>query len=83
MLLLCCNVLGTSAQYSDCTKILEKLNDAFFDPLRKVESDGDLCKVGADGNELGPYQISEEYYDEAVEFDPTLGTGGLNPVKLC
>ena len=83
LLLLWFKALDISAQYSDydCSQTLWLkllLSDNFFDALHKVESGGDLCKIGADGNltELGPYQISEEYYNEAVEFDPGLRTGG-------
>ena len=81
LLLLWLKALDISAQYSDfnCTSFNSQLTDGFFDALRQVESGGDLCKIGADGNgstELGPYQISEEYYNEAVEFNPRLKTGG-------
>ena len=80
LLLLWFTALDISAQYSDsgCSRRLLQLSDNFYDALRKVKSGGDLCKIGANGNltELGPYQISEEYYNEAVEFDPGLGTGG-------
>ena len=89
VLLLCCEVLYTvNAQYrAQCSgRILSTLTDRFFDALRKVESDGDLCKISADGNEssteLGPYQISEDYYDEAVDFNPTLKSEGLNPATI-
>ena len=54
----------------------DNLLDDFFDAIREVESNGDLCKVSADGVKLGSYQISEEYYKEAVEFDERLKTGG-------
>ena len=76
ILFLCCKVLRTTTQYDDCSRILNKLDDDFFDALRKMVSDGDFCKVNADANELGPYQISEEFYNDAVDFDPTLRTGG-------
>ena len=75
-LFVCCKVLHVTAQYSNCTKILRKLDDNFFDALRKVESDGDLCRISDGGHELGPYQISEKYYKEAVEFDVTLKAEG-------
>ena len=62
------------AQDGCSIKILEKLNDNFFNALRKEESDGDMCKIDAD--KLGPYQISEEYYEDAVRANQTLKTGG-------
>ena len=76
-LFVCCKVLHVTAQYSNCTKILRKLGDNFFDALRKVESDGDQCRISDGGHELGPYQISEKYYKEAVEFDITLKAEGI------
>lgn len=76
LLLLSFTSHGVYAQRDGCsTKILEKLNDRFFDALRKAESDGDICKISAD--KLGPYQISEEYYEDAVGADQTLKTGGI------
>ena len=39
-------------------------NRKTFDTLRKVESNGDLCKI--DGGKLGPYQISEQYYKNST-----------------
>ena len=48
----------------------------FFDALRKLESNGNLCKI--EGNKAGPYQISEEYYNEAVEYNPQLRDGGTS-----
>ena len=76
-LFLCWEVLHTTAQYSNCTRILRKLDGDFFDALRKVESNGDLCMISDDGKELGPYQISEEYYMEAVDYDVSLKTKGI------
>jgi len=38
-----------------------------FDALRKAQSDGDLCKISEDGLRIGPYQISEQFYDNTVE----------------
>ena len=55
-------------------KILEIISDDFFAALRKEESEGDICKMSA--GKLGPYQISEEYYNDAVDYSETLKTGG-------
>ena len=38
-------------------------NTKMFDALRKVESNGNICKINA--NKLGPYQISEQYYNDS------------------
>ena len=80
VLFLCCEILHTTAQQSDCSRTSFSLDGRFFDALRKMVSDGDVCKARIrSGNdyELGPYQISEEFYNDTVEFDPTLSTEGL------
>ena len=46
----------------------------FFDSLRREESDGDLCNIGENG--IGPYQISEQYYKQAVGYNRQLRNGG-------
>ena len=38
-------------------------NTKLFDALRKVESNGNTCKIN--GGALGPYQISEQYYNDS------------------
>ena len=38
-------------------------NTKTFDALRKVESNGNICKINDD--KLGPYQISEQYYNDS------------------
>ena len=70
----------------DCTQVdentdigpgLSKQQQAtFFGVLRKAESDGNLCKVSEDGRLIGPYQISQEFYDAAVTATPSLKLGG-------
>ena len=51
----------------NCPIVIE---DKVYDALRLVESDGDLGKI--DGDKIGPYQISKQYYDEAVKFNVKL-----------
>ena len=48
--------------------------EAFFNALRKLESDGNVCKIGENG--IGPYQVSKQYYDQAVNYDQQLKSGG-------
>ena len=73
--LLLFTVQDVYTQQDGCRRhILEKLNDDFFGALRKVESNGDICKISDD--KLGPYQISEEYYNDAVADNEELKTGG-------
>ena len=75
LLLFYFTVQDVFAQQSvQCRKILMSLTDNFFAALRKAESEGDICKMSAD--KLGPYQISEEYYNDAVEANQALRTGG-------
>ena len=75
--LLLFTVQDVYTQLDGCRRaILEKLDDNFFGALRKVESDGDICKISDDNNKLGPYQISEEYYNDAVADNEELKTGG-------
>ena len=38
-------------------------NTKMFDALRKVESNGNICKIK--GDKLGPYQISKQYYNDS------------------
>ena len=74
----CISLLATTQSILNCSqRILLSLDDSFLNALRKIKSDGDLCKISADGNELGPYQISKEIYDDAVRVNPTLRTKGL------
>lgn len=44
--------------------------------MQYVESKGDSCAVGDTKRSLGPYQIMEGYYNDAVEFNPSLKDGG-------
>lgn len=46
------------------------ISDRVYDVIHREESGGDLCKI--DGNKIGPFQISKDYYDEAAEFDSSL-----------
>ena len=47
---------------------------AILDAIRQVESRGqDNCPDGDGGRSIGPYQISQKYYRDAVEFDPRIG----------
>ena len=71
------NVQKAAAQLpkdADCPTVRARVDDRFLDVLRDVESEGDTCKIS--GSKIGPYQISKEYYDEAVEFNEDLTTSG-------
>ena len=68
-IMLILSVTVQSQGIGDCTITID---DTLFRALRSVLSGGDLCKIGDDG--IGPYQISQEYYDEAVEYNPALRT---------
>ena len=45
----------------------------FLDALRQVESSGNDKAVGDNGNAIGAYQIWRDYWQDAVEFDKTIG----------
>ena len=48
----------------------------FFEALKKVESQGDFCRISEDSGKIGLYQISEEYYNQAVCFNEELAQNG-------
>ena len=62
----------------DCSTIDVLLDDRFFEVLKHFESRGDLCNVSKvnDTYKIGPYQISENYYNEATCFNESLKMNG-------
>ena len=55
------------------------INRALLDAIKQVESEGDPCVVGAigeNGQSLGAYQIVQAYYNDALQYNPSLGDGG-------
>ena len=63
LVMICLVNVGFQSYVSTC-KVRAFNNRKTFDTLRKVESNGDLCKIERD--KLGPYQISEQYYKNAT-----------------
>ncbi len=57
----------------------QQIDQQLLNAIRHVESGGDDCAIG-DRNlrnkALGPYQIRRPYYDDAVQFNPSLRSGG-------
>ena len=47
--------------------------ERFLEAIRQVESHGNDKAVGDNGKAIGPYQIWRVYWQDAVEFDKTLG----------
>ena len=50
--------------------------DPILDAIRKVETGGHKDPrnaVGDGGRAIGPYQIHRSYWQDAVEFDPSIG----------
>ena len=45
----------------------------FLDAIRQVESQGNDKAVGDYGNAIGGYQIWRDYWQDAVEYDKTIG----------
>ena len=55
------------------------ISNRLLHAIRRVETGGEadpLTAVGDGGASLGPYQISEAYYDDAVEQTPSLQDNG-------
>ena len=53
-----------------------KISQEQFDAIRQVESGGRPDAVGDQGRSIGPYQIQEGYWKDAVEHNPSLKDGG-------
>ena len=55
-----------------------ELSQSLLDAIRYVESGGDVCALGDStiGTSLGAYQITHEYYQDAVEANATLTVNG-------
>ena len=53
--------------------IPDKQEDAFFKALHIVESGDGKHMVGDNGKAIGPYQIWEVYWKDAIQFDPSIG----------
>ena len=61
----------------DCATVDILLSDdRVYQAIRYVESQGNLCSMDVDQSKIGPYHISEEYYNEAVCFDEDLRLNG-------
>ena len=65
----------------DCSSInvvLDDKNGKFFEAVRIAESEGDVCKINrtTSGTKIGPYQITEDYYNDAACFNEDLETNG-------
>ena len=57
----------------------QQINQRLLNAIRHVESGGDSCAIGDkqfSNKALGPYQIRKPYYDDAVQFNPSLRSGG-------
>ena len=52
-----------------------EINRPLLDAMRQVESGGDVCAIGDNGKSLGSYQIMEGYYNDALQFNPSLADG--------
>lgn len=56
---------------------MNRPHQVFFDAIRQVETGGEpnggRDTVGDNGKALGPYQIHKEYWQDAIEYDPSLG----------
>lgn len=51
-----------------------KADNKILNAIRMVESGGnDNVKDGDNGKAIGPFQIHKEYWQDAIEFDSTIG----------
>ena len=73
-----CGFTISDVDCSSINVILDGGDGKFFEAVRKVESEGDLCKINQTTGEIkiGPYQISEDYYNDAACFNEDLKTNG-------
>lgn len=47
-----------------------------FQAIMRVESNGDINAVGDNGSAIGPFQIHQIYWSDAVQYDATLILNG-------
>lgn len=65
---------------SICLAVDPKWDDntwnVFLDSIQKCESNGSknngIGLIGDNGKAIGPFQIWKSYYDDAIEYDPSL-----------
>ena len=73
-----CQFTITDVDCSSINMVLDDKNGKFFEAVRNVESEGDICKINRDtsATKIGPYQISEDYYNDAACFNEDLERNG-------
>lgn len=52
------------------------ISSRLFNAIMIVESGGNISAIGDDDQAIGPFQIHENYWRDAVRQDPTLEYGG-------
>lgn len=66
-------------QYQLCVQVEAQtplmINRDLLDAIKQVESGGDPCAIGDNGQSLGAYQIMQAYYNDSLEYNPSLGNG--------
>ena len=79
--IVCWHVGRSQSQEPNCpAKVTALFNtqaqqiERLFEAIRRIESEGDQCKINK--TRIGPYQLSEQYYNEAVAHDERLKLGG-------
>ena len=66
-----------------------ELSQRLLDAIRYVETRGDVCTLGDSASgmmSLGAYQITRDYYNEAMEANATLsdhGEGMIGISRYC
>ena len=62
---------------AQCPKRTLNIDRRLLDAIKCVESSGgNEDAVGDNGASIGAYQIMKDYYNDAVEFNPSLSNGG-------
>jgi prepilin-type N-terminal cleavage/methylation domain-containing protein len=78
ILLILCGLVLNAVEVSKKATLAENATpQALFDAIREVETggepDGGIGAVGDRGKSIGPYQIGELYWTDAVEHRPSIG----------
>lgn len=47
--------------------------NGYLSAIRHVESSGNDNAVGDNGKAIGPYQIHRSYWQDAIQYDPSIG----------
>jgi hypothetical protein len=72
-------------EYQSTKSDAVELSQSLLDAIRYVESGGDVCALGDSTSgmmSLGAYQITQDYYNDAVEANATLTAYGEGIIRI-